>query len=125
MAHVCTLSVVSEGVHLEEPCAQASLGAVDDDAEHLDGWYLDTGATNHMTGYVDVFSDLDRFMVGSVKFGDGSVVSIQGHGSAAFTGNHGAHKVLTGVYHILRLGNSIVSLGQLDENGAMIYIDSA
>ncbi|RLN23644.1 hypothetical protein C2845_PM07G28310 [Panicum miliaceum] len=123
MARVCALSVAPEGVHLEEPRAQAFLGAADNDVEHLDGWYLDTGATNHMTGRVEVFSDLDRFVVGSVKFSDGSVVSIQGRGSIILTGKRGAHKVLTSVYYIPRLRNSIVSLGQLDVNGATIHID--
>ena len=101
---------------------RCSSGTSDDDVEHLEGWYLDTGATNHMTCRVEVFSELDRSVVGSVKFGDGSVVSIQGCGSVVFSDKLGAHKVLTGVYYIPRLRNSIVSLGQLDENGAAIYL---
>ena len=123
MARVSELSVAPEGVHLEEPRAHAFLSAADDDVEHFDGWYLDTGATNHMTGRAEVFSDLDRSVVGSVKFGDGTMVSIQGRGSVLFTSKTGAHKVLTNVYYIPRLRNSIVSLGQLDENGAKIHID--
>lgn len=123
MARVCALSVAPDSVHLKEPHAQAFLGAADNDVEHLDGWYLDTGATNHMTCHVEVFSDLDRSMVGSVNFGDSSVMSIQGRGSIVFTGKRGGHKVLTGVYYIPQLCNSIVSLGQLDENDTMIHID--
>jgi hypothetical protein len=76
MARVCALSVAPDGVHLKEPHAQAFLGAADNDVEHLDGWYLDTGATNHMTCHMEVFSDLDQSMVGSVNFDDSSVVSI-------------------------------------------------
>ena len=36
-------------LHLDEPCAHAFLGkgVVDD---KIYGWYLDTGATHHMTG---------------------------------------------------------------------------
>lgn len=43
----------------------------------MDGWYLDTGATNHMTGRRDVFSELDTSIGigGSVRFGDGSTAS--------------------------------------------------
>lgn len=117
MAQVCELSVAPAGVHLDDV-----LSASDDDVERLEGWYLDTGATNHMMGREDVFSDLDRSIVGSVKFGDGSLVSIKGRGFVIFNTKDGAHKVLTGVF-IPRLHNNIVSLGQLDENGAKIIID--
>jgi hypothetical protein len=77
MAQVCVLSVAPEGVFLDEPHTQAFLGATEDCVEHLEGWYLDTGATNHMTGRKDAFSNLDRTVVGSVKIADGSVVSIR------------------------------------------------
>lgn len=85
----------------------------------LMGCYHDTS----MTGHAEVVSDLDQYVVGSVKFGDGSVVSIQGCGPVVFTGKHGAHKVVTGVYYILGLRNIIVSLGQLDQNGATTHIN--
>jgi hypothetical protein len=51
----------------------------------MEGWYLDTGATNHMMGWYDIFSNLDRAMRGSVKFSDGSVVAIQGYGTVIFS----------------------------------------
>jgi hypothetical protein len=40
---------------IEEPRAQAYFGKGGED-ELMEGWYLDTGATNHMTGRSDVFS---------------------------------------------------------------------
>ena len=39
-------------------------------------WYLDTGASNHMTGNRTTFSELDTGVVGTVKFGDNSGVDI-------------------------------------------------
>jgi hypothetical protein len=39
-------------------------------------WYLDSGASNHMTGSKAVFSELDGNVMGSVRFGDGSKVEI-------------------------------------------------
>jgi hypothetical protein len=82
-----------------------------------DTWFLDTGASNHMTGYISVFAELDTAVSGSVKFGDGSVVEIKGRDTVHFTCRRGEHRALTGVYFIPRMRNNIVSLGQLDENG--------
>jgi hypothetical protein len=39
-------------------------------------WYLDSGASSHMTGARDMFTTLDEFMHGTVRFGDGSIVNI-------------------------------------------------
>ena len=61
----------SAELHLNEPRAHAFLGKGADD-DKIDGWYLDTGATHHMTGRREFFSDLDSGVKGSVKFGDAS-----------------------------------------------------
>ncbi|CAO2173598.1 unnamed protein product [Urochloa humidicola] len=78
-------------------------------------WYLDTGATNHMTGAHDVFTELDTSVQGTVRFEDGSVVRIEGRGSILFEAKSGEHQRLAEVYYIPRLTANIVSLGQLDE----------
>jgi hypothetical protein len=76
-----------------------------------------------MTGRGNVFSELDRAVQGTVKFRDGSVVNICGKGTIIFSERHGEHKVLTGVYWIPRLKNSIISVGQMDEGGARVLIE--
>ena len=80
-------------------------------------WFLDSGASNHMCGRREFFSELDTSVHGFVKLGDDSSVEIQGHGTIVFTGKSGEHLTLTEVYYIPRLCSSIVSLGQLDEIG--------
>jgi hypothetical protein len=110
-------------VHLDETKAQAFLGTSCSDDDHLEGWYLDMGVTNHMTGSGNVFSELDRMVQGTVKFGDDSVVNICGKGTIIFSGHHGEHKALTGVYWVPRLKNSIISIGQMDEGGARVLIE--
>ena len=126
MAQVCALSDAQEPppshVHLDEPRAQVHL-ATNDDGDHLEGWYFDTGATNHMTGRHDIFAKLDRGVVGSVRFGDGSVVDIRGCGTILFAGKNGEHKALSGVYFIPRLKNNIISVGQLEEGGSKMLIE--
>jgi hypothetical protein len=110
-------------VHLDETKAQAFLGTCSNDDDRLEGWYLDTGATNHMTRCGDVLSELDLVVQGTVKFGDGSIVNICGKGTVIFSGRRGEHKVLTGVYLIPRLRNSIISIEQMDEGGSRVLIE--
>ncbi|XP_066385284.1 uncharacterized protein [Miscanthus floridulus] len=115
-------SAGSAELHLNGPRAHAFLGkgATDD---KIDGWYLDTGATHHMTGRCEFLSDLDSSVKGSIKFGDASAVEIKGIGSVIFKAKMGEHRLLTGVYYILGLKNSIISVGQLDENGSRVEIE--
>ncbi|GKB97075.1 hypothetical protein Tco_0983212 [Tanacetum coccineum] len=44
-------------------------------------WYLDNGASNHMTGVREHFKELDEEVSGKVRFGDGSYIEIKGKGS--------------------------------------------
>lgn len=88
------------------------------------GWYLDTGATNHMTGDKHCFVEIDYSICGKVKFGDGSVIDIQGIGSVMFQCKNGEHLTLTNVYYIPKLKSNIISLGQIDESGGRILIES-
>jgi hypothetical protein len=87
-------------------------------------WVLDTGATNHMMGTCAIFAELNTSVTGTVKFGDGSVVDIEGKGTVLFTCKSGEHRRLDGVYYIPRLTTNIVSLGQMDEDGFKVDIES-
>jgi len=100
-------------IHLDESRLFVQLG--DEHQGESTRWILDTGATNHMTGARSAFSELDTGIRDTVKFGDGSVVGIEGRGTVLFKCKGGEHQALEGVYHIPRLTANIVSLGQLDE----------
>lgn len=86
-------------------------------------WYLDTGASSHMTGVCDAFVNLDETVHGSVRFGDGSLVTICGKGSIMFWCANGNQRVLADVYFIPKLRANIISLGQLDENACKSVIE--
>jgi hypothetical protein len=75
-----------------------------------------------MTGRWELFTELDFDVRGSVKFGDASGVEIKGVGSVIFAAESGEHRLLTEVYYIPALRNSIISLGQLDESGSRVEI---
>jgi hypothetical protein len=70
-------------LNLDEPRAHALLGD-GSNSDKTDGWSLDTGATHHMTGRREFFTELDSDVRGSVKFGDASSVEIKGVGSVIF-----------------------------------------
>lgn len=119
---VCSPSTPAVGtVHLVEEKVFAQFSD-DGDKDHR-RWILDTGATNHMTGSRSAFSDLDTNIVGTVRFGDGSVVEIKGIGTLLFSCKSGEHRTFAGVYFIPKLTTNILSLGQLDEIGYQIVID--
>jgi hypothetical protein len=86
-------------------------------------WVLDTGATNHMTGDRSMFAEFNPAMCGTVRFGDGSVVNIEGRGMVLFACKSGEHRALTGVYYILRLTANIISIELLDDAGSKVDIE--
>jgi hypothetical protein len=115
-----TTPALQRHVELVEAKAFAQLGGNEErDARR---WILDTGATNHMTGARTTFSDLDVSIRGTVKFGDGSLVEIEGRGTIILDCKNGEQRALTGVYLIPRLTANILSLGQLEKSGHRIEI---
>lgn len=86
-------------------------------------WYLDNGASNHMTGQRGKFKELDEGITGRVKFGDGSTVNIEGKGTVAFQCKNGEERLLKEVYFIPNLCNNIISLGQLSEAGNKVVLE--
>ena len=72
------------GVMLEENKVRPELYFVGEGEVMNDVWYLDNGASNHMTGDRPKFRDMDSTATGKVWFGDGSTVEIEGKGSILF-----------------------------------------
>ena len=80
-------------------------------------WYLDNGASSHMTGNRDYFKIIDESVTGKVCFGDDSRIDIKGKGSILFVTSDGKRKSLADVYYIPELKSNIISLGQAIESG--------
>jgi hypothetical protein len=88
-------------------------------------WVLDTRETNHMSGCRAAFMKIDTTMLGIVHFGDDSVERIEGRGTVVFVCKNGDSRSFDEVYFIPRLTTNIMSVGQLDEIGYKINIDTS
>ena len=75
-----------------------------------------------MSGDRTKFQNLDDSITGSVKFGDGSKVEIEGKGTIIFECRNGEQRKLQDVYYIPRLCSNIINLGQLAEAGDEILM---
>lgn len=60
-------------------------------------WYLDNGASNHMTGNRRYFKSIDESITDKVRFGDDSRIDIKGKGPILFCLKDGGKKILTDV----------------------------
>ncbi|KAJ0920195.1 putative RNA-directed DNA polymerase [Helianthus annuus] len=92
------------------------------DSSEKNVWYLDNGASIHMTGNWSYFAELKEQITGSVKFVDGSHVTIKGKGSILFEGKTCEQKLLTNIYYIPNLQSNVMSLGQATEFGYEIQM---
>jgi hypothetical protein len=116
--HLVKLSV---HVHLDE--LKVLLHLSQEETTISRRWVLDTAATNHMTDSRAVFAELNTAFIGTVKFGDGSVVDIKGKGTVLCVCKSDEHRCLDGVYYIPRLTTNIMSLGHMDEDGFKVAIE--
>jgi hypothetical protein len=87
-------------------------------------WFLDTGATNHMSGCWAAFTKINMAVLSTVCFNDNSVARIEGRGTIVFMCKNGESRSFDRVYFIPHLTTNIVSISQLDEIGYKIDIDT-
>ncbi|KAG7564056.1 Ribosomal protein S5 domain 2-type fold [Arabidopsis suecica] len=110
--------MVHEVVYLNERNVVPNKFETSSDMENV--WYLDNGASNHMTGILDYFSKLDESVTGKVRFGDDSQIDIKEKGSIVFVAKNGESRALHDVYYIPDLRSNIMSLGQATESGCNV-----
>ncbi|XP_013659049.1 uncharacterized protein LOC106363938 [Brassica napus] len=110
--------MMHEVFYLNEKKVNPTMFDSDHDTQNL--WYLDNGASNHMSGNRTFFYELDENITCKVRFGDDSHIDIKGKRSIRFLFPGGSKKVLRDVYYIPALRSNIVSLGQATEAGCEV-----
>ncbi|GAB2290802.1 hypothetical protein Dimus_038121 [Dionaea muscipula] len=85
-------------------------------------WCFDTGASNHMCGIRELFSDLDESVGGVVSFGDLSKVEVRGKGRIKIKLKDGCSEFISEVYFVPQMRTNILSVGQLVEKGYCVVI---
>lgn len=106
---------------LKEDSVVPKLRVSNEEQRESQVWYLENGASNHMTGARGKFKELDERVTGKVRFGDGSTVNIKGKGTIGFLCKNREERTLTDVYYNPNLCNNIISLGQLSEAGTRLF----
>ncbi|KNA25384.1 hypothetical protein SOVF_006690, partial [Spinacia oleracea] len=110
--------MINEVVYLQED--KVIPNVFETNQEPNNTWYLDNGASNHMSGDISFFYEIDESITGKVRFGDDSRINIEGKGSIRFICDNGKRKELHNVYFIPNLKSNILSLGQATEAGCEV-----
>jgi hypothetical protein len=113
-------SVGEEVVHIVEHKVYVVLS--DEGDKDLWHWVLDTRASNHMMGSRAAFANIDAKTTRTMRFGDESVMRIEGRDTILYQCKNGKHRALPNVYYIPRLDTNIISIGQLDESDYEVKI---
>lgn len=93
------------------------------EAKREDAWFLDSGCSNHMCGDKYVFSDLNESFKHMVKLGNNTRMNVVGRGNVKLNVS-GVNHVITEVFYVPELKNNLLSIGQLQEKGLAILIQS-
>jgi hypothetical protein len=94
--------------------ANSMIGGVSDN----NVWYVDSGASNHMTSHGEWFRDAkDLKTPGFVETGDDTTHPITQIGKVPLSMQYGQTKYLKDVLHVPTITKNLVSVGQMVEQG--------
>ncbi|WOH14272.1 hypothetical protein DCAR_0933791 [Daucus carota subsp. sativus] len=105
----------------QESQNEETLLLVSHGGDREDVWYIDSGASKHMTGNKNLFSSLFENHYGEVKVGDGKSYKISGVGELEFKTKQGRIEKMSEVYYVPGLKNNLLSFGHLLKKGYDIH----
>lgn len=65
-----------------------------------DFWFLDSGCSNHMTGNIEMFANLDEDVKSEVTTGTDSKISVKGKGRVSIRARNGEQMIVLEVYYV-------------------------
>jgi len=81
-------------------------------------WYLDSGASFHMTGDKNLFSTLEeKDLQMCIEMGNDGKYRVLGEGTVVFQRDHGDPLTLTDVNYVPDLKKNLVSVAMLEDKG--------
>eukprot|EP00253_Pinus_taeda_P021015 PITA_21015 len=81
-------------------------------------WFLDSGASFHITNNTSLFSTLEeKDLQILIEMGNDEKYSVSGVGTMVFQREHGAHITLTDVKYVSGLRKNLVSIAMLEDKG--------
>jgi hypothetical protein len=84
-------------------------------------WYVDSGASNHMTNHGEWFRDTkDLKTLGFVEIDDDTAHTITQIGKVPLSMQNGQIKYLKDVLHVPTITKKLVSIGQMVEQGLQV-----
>eukprot|EP00253_Pinus_taeda_P024136 PITA_24136 len=86
-----------------------------------DFWFLNLGCSNHMTGNIEMFANLDENVKSEVTTGTDSKISVKGKGRVSIRARIGEQMIVPEVYYVLDLKCNRLSIGQLIDKGYNVF----
>ena len=71
-----------------------------------DVWFLDSGFSNHMTGNIIMFANLDENVKSEVTTGSDSKISVKGKGRISILERNGEQMIVPEVYYVPEIGRA-------------------
>ena len=102
---------------------QHVMSAMSDDVpnDNDDVWYVNLGASNHMTSHGEWFKSMhDPEKLGFVETSDNTKHTISHIGDVPLTVDDGKVKSLVDVLHVPRITKNLVFVGQMVEQGLQV-----
>jgi hypothetical protein len=88
---------------------------------HNNVWYVDYGASNHMTSHGEWFRDIKELKTpGFAKIGDATTHPITKISKVPLSMQDGQTKYLKNVLHVSTITKNMVSIGQMVEQGLQV-----